>query len=75
MRTWYLYFLIILFVFFQLNVNNIFTDPNPISFISKSENASAVYNTNNENEMVLTESPKHFESFQQIKLRETAIKT
>lgn len=45
--------------FFQLNVSNIFTDPNPISFIIKSENASAVYNINNENEMVLTQSPKH----------------
>lgn len=45
--------------FFQLNVSNIFTDPNSISFIIKSENASAVYNINNENEMVLTQSPKH----------------
>ena len=49
--------------FFQLNVSNIFTDPNPISFISKSENASAVYNINNENEMVLTKSPKHLRAF------------
>lgn len=45
--------------FFQLNVSNIFTDPNSISFIIKSENASAVYNINNENEMLLTQSPKH----------------
>lgn len=45
--------------FFQLNVSNIFTDPNSISFIIKSENASAVYNINNENEMVLTQSPKY----------------
>lgn len=66
-RTWYLYFLIILFVFFQFNVSNIFTDPNPISFISKSENASAVYNTNNENEMLLTKSPKHLRAFNKSK--------
>ena len=45
--------------FFQLNVSNIFTDPNSISFIIKSENASAVYNINNENEMLLTQSSKH----------------